>query len=107
MTLLNQPIVRYCFTCKKWYFSEGMIPNACEVCGVTPTKAKCDRCNYEWSLRYNFYPKHCPSCKSPYYNQLRMQDRKNYAKLCYEKIPYHTQRKMRLLNEDKGNDKTD
>lgn len=85
MTRFNQPIVHYCFSCEKWYFAEDMERRPCEECGAVPTWAKCDRCGYEWKMNIGRYPHHCPGCKTPYYNQLRMQDRYlERAKLYYE-----------------------
>ena len=79
MGRLNGQFERYCFTCKMWYEAPNKDTSliACPVCGKQQRFAKCNRCGYEWKLHRTRYPDHCAgiSCKSPYYNVVRTQDR--------------------------------
>jgi len=41
---------------------------------TTITQLKCLRCNHEWFPNKPAPPKHCPKCKSPYWNKPRNND---------------------------------
>ena len=33
----------------------------------------CGRCTHKWATRLEFGPKHCPGCKTPYWNKNRVR----------------------------------
>lgn len=77
MGRVNAQTVRYCYNCMKW------VPTVkthdlfvCPNCRNLQRNAKCNRCGYEWKLHRTSYPNNCPKCKSPYYNAMRIQDKK-------------------------------
>lgn len=37
---------------------------------------RCERCGHEWIPRGQFVPKICPSCKSPYWDRPRVNERR-------------------------------
>ena len=41
---------------------------------------KCTRCDYEWYPRGNEPPKTCPKCRSPYWDVLRKNKKKEATK---------------------------
>lgn len=41
----------------------------------TLPQANCQRCGHTWTLR-TLHPKHCPKCKSPYWNKPRRKEMK-------------------------------
>ena len=78
----NGMIERYCADCKKWYnvlrLDDSVDDNAvftCPHCETVQRFAKCNRCGYEWKLHRPIYPNNCPKCKSPYFNNKRIQTR--------------------------------
>ena len=44
---------------------------------VTRQAWKCDRCDHEWLSRDNEKPLRCASCKSPYWNTPRRDNKKS------------------------------
>ena len=66
---------RYCPNCKKWFDTELSEMIDCPHCEKEIHSAKCNRCGYEWSLRFSTYPTTCANikCKSPYFNSHRVK----------------------------------
>jgi len=42
---------------------------------ITLPRLRCTRCTYTWVPRKETAPKHCPKCKSPYWDKPRGQKR--------------------------------
>ena len=70
-----------CVECGCKMVNEGKnLPDACSACSVPVNQLICNRCNHTWDSRLRIITKHCPACKSPYWNMERKHTLVNKSK---------------------------
>jgi hypothetical protein len=57
-----------------------LCPNGCNVEAGKLKVLNCKRCHYEWGSRGVRFPRHCPNCKSPYWNIDKWKNSGNFKK---------------------------